>query len=202
MIAVENRLALITPTREKCGSCNNIRHERPTSPPTSNQEEASRSAANALKTRTTCGYQLLRHSDDTVGQRNLSGSAGNTPSYRRESLYLFRVEFDQEILCIRSFQCFPISIQGQPFGAFNIHLDHGGHSEAENVEVEYWWKPCSWAMHYGYGQIRKRDLRAVSKARLVEGSGTRSVRYSHSYQADVCHPVKLNIFLKPACEQS
>jgi hypothetical protein len=53
-----------------------------------------------------------------------------------ESLYLFRVEFDQEILCIRSFQCFPSSIQGQPFGAFNIHLDHGGHSEAENVEVE------------------------------------------------------------------
>lgn len=57
-------------------------------------------------------------------------------------------------------------------------------------------------MHYGYGQIRNRDLRTVSKARLVEGSGTRSVGYTLSYQADVRHPVKLNIFLKPACEQS
>jgi hypothetical protein len=44
-------------------------------------------------------------------------------------------------------------------------------------------------MHYGYGQIRKRDLRTVSKARLVEGSGTKSVRYSLSYQADVRHLV-------------
>jgi hypothetical protein len=42
----------------------------------------------------------------------------------------------------------------------------------------------------------------VSKARLVERNRARSVRYSLSDQADVRHFVKLNIFLKPAYEQS
>src|SRR5580692_75111 len=53
-----------------------------------------------------------------------------------KSLDLLRMKFDQEVRRILSFQCFLRSIQGQPFGAFNIHLDQERHSEPGNIEVE------------------------------------------------------------------
>src|SRR5580692_5315864 len=119
-----------------------------------------------------------------------------------EGLYLLRMKFDQEVRRILSFQCFLRSIQGQPFGAFNIHLDQRRHSEAGNVEVECIGGNrvagrCVLAM----AKFENATYATVPKARLVEANRTRSIRYGFTDQADVRHSVKFNILLKHACEQ-